>query len=275
MGANTVVSQGKKQWAEIAYEAIAPVYDDFTSHDDYELWLGRLLPQLERHGLSGKRLLDVGCGTGKSFLPMLERGWEVTACDISSSMVELARSKVGDAARLSVADMRELPTFGEFDLIWSLDDAVNYLLSVDELERALAGMRRNLAPGGLLMFDVNTLYSYRTFFARTDVRDGSGGRKLLWRGRASAATPPGSIVEASFEAIGPDGEPEIAPELHRQRHFPEQEIRGALDCAGLECLDAFGHHFDVVLEQPIDELRHSKAVFIARISQRDGRGGEA
>ena len=57
-------------------------------------------------------------------------------------MVEIARGKVGEAARLSVADMRELPVFGEFDLVFCLDDAVNYLLSGDELERALSGMRR-------------------------------------------------------------------------------------------------------------------------------------
>ena len=274
MVTGTAVEQGS-QWAETAYEAIAPVYDDFTSHHDYELWLGRLLPRLERRGLSGRRLLDVGCGTGKSFLPMLERGWEVTACDISASMVELARSKAGGAARLSVADMRELPAaLGEFDLVWSLDDAVNYLLSAEELERALAGMRRNLAPGGLLMFDVNTLQSYRTFFAETEVREGTGGRKLIWRGKASPEAAPGSISEASFEVVGPGGESVIAPELHRQRHFPEEEIRGALERAGLKCLDAFGHHFDVVLEQPVDELGHSKAVFIAQRDSETRGGGE-
>ncbi|HWO17010.1 MAG TPA: class I SAM-dependent methyltransferase [Solirubrobacterales bacterium] len=255
------------QPAEIAYEAIAPVYDDFTSNSDYELWLGRLLPRLERHGLSGRRLLDVGCGTGKSFLPMLKRGWEVTACDISASMVELARRKAGKGARLSVADMRELPAFGEFDLVWSLDDAVNYLLSVEELELALVGMRRNLAPDGLLMFDVNTLHSYRTFFAGSEVREGAGGRQLVWRGRASENAQPGAISEASFEVLASDGTPEIEPELHRQRHFPEAEVRRAVKRAGLKCLDAFGHHFEVALEQPIDELRHSKAVFIAQLDR--------
>jgi SAM-dependent methyltransferase len=269
----TAATQRRTQWAEIAYEAIAPVYDDFTAHHDYELWLGKLLPELERLGLRGRRLLDVGCGTGKSFLPMLERGWEVTGCDISASMVELARWKAEGTARLSVADMRELPVFGRFDLVWSLDDAVNYLLSAEELERALAGMRRNLAPGGLLMFDVNTLQSYRSFFAETEVRE-ARGRKLLWQGRASADTPPGSISEASFEVIGADGEPEIEPELHRQRHFPEEEVREALGRAGLECLDVFGHGFDVVLEQPVDELRHSKAVFIAGLPGESGKGGE-
>jgi SAM-dependent methyltransferase len=261
--------QAGNQWAEEAYEAVAPVYDDFTAHHDYELWLGNLLPKLHRHGLSGRRLLDVGCGTGKSFLPMLERGWEVTACDISPSMLDLARAKAGPAARLSVADMRELPVFGEFDLVWCLDDAVNYLLSAEELKRALSGMRANLVPGGLLMFDVNCLQAYRTFFAE-EQRVERGGRRLIWRGQGSAKTPPGSINEArfevepggGFESTGEGGD--VETHVHRQRHFPEAEVREGLAQAGLECLDVYGHGFDAVPKQPVEELVHSKAVYIAR-----------
>ena len=93
----------------------------------------------------------------ESFLPMLSRGWQVTACDLSPAMLALAEAKTREAAELMVADMRDLPTFGEFDLIWALDDAINYLLSLEELEEALRGMRRNLAGGGLLLFDVNDL----------------------------------------------------------------------------------------------------------------------
>lgn len=250
--------------AEEAYEAIAPVYDVFTAHHDYEIWLGELLPRLRRHGLRGHRLLDVGCGTGKSFLPMLERGWDVTACDISPAMVELARAKAGDAARLSVADMRELPAFGEFDLVWALDDAVNYLLSVEELGSALSGMHANLAPGGLLMFDVNTLRTYRTFFARTDTVERDGLR-LVWRGQASDRTKPESISEARFEVEAAEGaKPAVATHVHRQRHFPEAVVLEAMERAGLECLDVFGHGEDAVLKQPLEELVHDKAIYIGR-----------
>jgi SAM-dependent methyltransferase len=255
------------QWAEHAYEAIAPVYDDFTSHHDYDLWLGELLPRLRAHGLGGTRLLDVGCGTGKSFLPMLAQGWEVTACDLSPSMLELARAKAGDAAKLSVADMRELPVLGEFDLVWALDDAVNYLLSGEELGAALNGMRANLAPGGLLMFDVNTLHAYRSFFAETQ-RIESGGRRLVWRGQSSADAAPGSISEARFE-VEPidDGLAPVQTHVHRQRHFPEAEVLGLIEAAGLERLDVFGHGFDAVLEQPLEELVHTKAIYMARLPQ--------
>lgn len=254
--------QPGSQWAELAYEAIAPVYDDFTAHHDYEMWLGELLPELRRHGLSGNRLLDVGCGTGKSFLPMLARGWDVTACDISPSMLELARGKAGDAARLTVADMRELPVFGEFDLVWALDDAVNYLLSAKELGDALSGMRANLAPGGLLMFDVNTLRTYRTFFAETETVERDGMR-LVWQGQGSSDVAPGSISEARFEVEpGPGAKGEVETHVHKQRHFPEAEVLATVEAAGLRCLDVFGHGHDAVLKQPVEELVHAKAVYI-------------
>lgn len=252
--------------AKGTYDAFAPFYDDFTAHHDYDLWLGSILPELERCGLRGDRLLDVGCGTGKSFIPMLDRGWNVTACDISAEMVAIARAKVGSGVRFEIADMRALPVFGEFDLVWSLDDAVNYLLDGGALRHALRGMGANLALGGLLFFDLNTLSSYRSFFAETEQRTMSDGRRILWRGRADADAAPGSICEAEYELDG-----EHAGPPHRQRHFPPDEVEGALVAAELELLDVFGHGFDTVLEQPVDEDRHSKMVFIAR---RAGRADE-
>ena len=52
--------------------------------------------------------------------------------------------------------------------------------------------------------------------------------------------------------------------MHRQRHFPEAEVLATLERAGLECLDVFGHDHDAILEQPLDEVKHTKAVYIAR-----------
>lgn len=248
--------------AEQTYEAFAPVYDDFTAHHNHELWLGNLLPEAGKHGLRGRRLLDVGCGTGKSFLPMLARGWEVTACDISASMLEIARAKCGGAARLFIADMRRLPEFGEFDLVYALDDAVNYLLDREELGEALSGMRANLAPTGLLMFDLNTLQAYRSFFAE-EQRVERGGRRLVWQGQSSADVPPGAISEAHLAVDAGPGT-EVETHVHRQKHFPEPEVRAVLEASGLECLAVYGHGFDAVPVQPLDELVHSKAVYLAR-----------
>ncbi len=250
--------------AKRAYEAIAPAYDDFTSHHKYEPLMKELLPALHGCGLGGNRLLDVACGTGKSFIPMRERGWEVTGCDISPAMLNLARAKVGDAVQLEVADMRDLPVFGEFDLVWALVDAVNYLLDGMELNAALAGMRSNLAPSGLLLFDVSTLLAYRSFFATSDVFEEDGVR-LIRRGRSPADALPGSLWSAEFEARVAGKE--VPPHLHHQRHFPAGEILSTLASNGLEILDVAGQHTDGIgLQRPLDEAKHTKAIYIARRS---------
>lgn len=250
-----------------AYQAMAPVYDDFTAHYDHDGWLADLLKILESHDLRGERLLDVACGTGKSFLPMLANDWRVSGCDISPAMLALAKEKAGDSAALSVADMRELPRFGEFDLVWALDDAVNYLLSTDELEEALRGMRANLADSGLLLFDVNELLVYRTFYAGTSVVE-RGTRRFTWTGQGAADLPPGSLCESRLEVevLGCDGpaEDRSKESVHLQRHFPESEILEALDRAGLDCLAIYGHGLDGVPRQPLDPSVHTKAIYIAR-----------
>jgi SAM-dependent methyltransferase len=250
-----------------AFEAMAPVYDDFTAHYDYEGWLADLLKILERRGLGGRRLLDVTCGTGKSFLPMLPRGWQVTGCDIAPAMIALAEEKVGDSVALSVADMRALPRLGEFDLVWALDDAINYLLSVEELDQALGGMRDNLSRDGLLLFDVNELLVYRTFYAETSVVE-QGGKRFVWRGLTPADAPAGSLCESRLEVYGDADDTARADpaetSIHRQRRFPEAEILAAMERAGLECLDVYGHGLDGIPRQPLDTERHTKAIYIAR-----------
>src|ERR671930_953467 len=178
-----------------AYEALAPFYDAYTASYEHERWLARLEAIALELGLRGRRLLDVGCGTGKSFLPYLDRGYEVVACDISPAMVEVAASKAAGRARLEVCDMRELPRLGEFDFVCCIDDAVNYLLEHEELASTFRGLARNLAPGGVVLFDVNSLTTYRTFFASISVVVGDG-RVLVWDGHADSSSGEGELVSA-------------------------------------------------------------------------------
>jgi SAM-dependent methyltransferase len=263
-------------WARSAYEGTAFVYDDFTAHHEDDNWIADLVAALKGHGLEGNRLLDVGCGTGKSFMPMLPRGWKITGCDVSPSMIGLAREKVGEAVRLEVADMLALPKFGNFDLVWALDDTINYLLGTGELRRALAGMRENLSATGLLLFDVNTLLAYRTFFAETAVVE-QQDRRLIWHGMTAPDVASGSICESRLEVVPTEraansGEPTAA--VHRQRHFPQSEVIAALDGAGLECLDIYGIYTDGIRKQPLNESVHTKAIYIARLHASPGTDSE-
>jgi SAM-dependent methyltransferase len=248
--------------ARQTYDAFASSYDDFNHAYMNERWTARLLDRAETAGLVGERLLDVGCGTGHSFMPMLDRGWRVTGCDISPAMLDLASAKSRGNARLELADMRRLPRYGDHDLIWAVNDAINYLMSVDELVDTLAGMRENLAAGGMILFDVNTLATYRAFFG-ADHEVQRGGRRFLWSGQARPdEVVPGAIYEALFDGDGG----EVKAHAHRQRHFPEAEVLRAIDSAGLTCLEVTGER-DGELHPDLDEDFHTKAVFLCGASR--------
>lgn len=243
------------------YEALAPSYDDFTLGYGYkyETWTATLLARAEAEGLQGNRLLDVACGTGFSFIPLLERGWQVTGCDLSPAMVEAARAKVGERAELHVADMRELPDFGEFDLIWSINSAMNYLLSADELTATLAGMRRNLAPQGLALFDLMALKTAQTFFTGVFPVEREG-KKFVWRGVLAAdEVVVGAVGGGRLEEEGKSN----PADLHRMRHFGEAEVLTAIEAAGLQPIEVLGEK-DGSLQEELDEENHPTALYICR-----------
>src|SRR5581483_2990470 len=252
--------------AREAYDRLAPVYDLFTEGYDHATWLGELEMLALEHGLTGRRLLDLACGTGKSFLPMLERGYRVRACDLSPAMVALAAGKVGEQdVDLFVADLCDLPDAGPADLVTCLDDAMNYLVGDDDLLLALSGIERCLRPGGLALFDVNTLATYRTSFASDAVVEGPGSF-LCWHGLVTAGDfDEGDVAEAAIEVFEeqPGGCWRRTTSRHVQRHRPVAEMRDAIAAAGLELLAVRGQARGGRLVRFEGELAHPKLVYLA------------
>ena len=249
-----------------AYEAIAPFYDDFTSGYAHETWLAEMERLLQEAGLRGRRILDVACGTGKSSLPLVRRGYEVTACDISPGMVAVARGRLGlPPGRVFVADMRALPELEPFDAATCMDDSLNYLLEEEDLRLALASIAGALRPDGLLLFDLNSMATYRSAFGGEFVRE-EAGRRFHWKGRTTKPASPGALFTATVEIHDPDsGDPPVTS-VHRQRHYPREVVGAALEAAGLRLVSVVGQSTGVRLSTPADEERHSKLVYLARRS---------
>jgi SAM-dependent methyltransferase len=248
-----------------AYDGLAPHYDAFTEDYAYEAWLSALERLAFAHGLAGKHLLDVGCGTGKSFMPMLARGYEVVGCDLSPAMVEEARAKAGGAAEVLVADMRVLPQLGAFDLVTCIDDAVNYLTSTAELRAAFEGFARNLRPGGLAIFDANTLATFRHGYSQTFALD-SGGSFFCVRGGGDPAMPPGGQARVTIEVFSPEPGDlwRRTRSHHLHRHHPRASVERAAAAAGLAVAAVYGQSPGVRISPEPDEELHSKTVYVLR-----------
>lgn len=247
------------------YEAFAPVYDRFTEGYAYEAWLANIERLARALGLAGSRALDVACGTGKSFLPLRARGWEVTACDLSPSMVARARAKLpaAEAERVLVADMRVLPPLGPFDLVTCLDDAVNYLLSPAEVTAALCSMAGCLRPGGLLVFDLNSRAAYRDGF--DDEATGEGEDLTFRVSGAPLERADGRFYRLTVEARGDAAGAERRRTIrHVQRHHPRAEIEAACGEAGLSIVAVRGQVAGGRLVRRADEEVHRKLLYVAR-----------
>lgn len=97
---------------------------------------------------SGRRALDVGCGSGRFTALLAERFGHVVGIDISEPLIEIGRAKRSRPnVQYQVADLTVFDDTLRFDLIFSSTT----LHHVPELTVALAHLRDLLAPGGTMM----------------------------------------------------------------------------------------------------------------------------
>jgi len=142
------------------FAGYADYYDLLYRDKDYSGEAGFVDRTLKRHAPRARRLLELGCGTGRHAIELARRGNVIHGVDLSRRMVAQARSAFRrlpavQRKRLSVerGDVTAYSAPHKFDAVISLFHVVNYQLT----DRALAAMFRSardaLSPGGLFLFD--------------------------------------------------------------------------------------------------------------------------
>ncbi len=102
-------------------------------------------------------VLEVGCGTGRVYLPMLQAGADVDGFDLSSGMLAVLRRKaaaLGLEPRVRQADMRDFTMPRRYALILIPFRAFLHALTTDDQLRTLRACREHLEPGGCLVVDL-------------------------------------------------------------------------------------------------------------------------
>ena len=147
----------------------------------------------------GKRVLDVGCGTGFFTAYYLGRGAEVTGIDIAPTSIERLRARHPEA-RFVLGDVADAPLPGRYDVVNAFD--VLYHITDDaRWERALAHLADAVAPGGLLLL-TDTFHERPAMAAHNRMRSLERHRRVLEAHGLSAGVPRPTHVLLNRE-LGP------------------------------------------------------------------------
>lgn len=142
------------------YAALAPVYDTIRMGSFAESLTPRLINYAQRHEWLGRRIIDLGCGTGASLQWLARHSYSTTGVDNAPAMLEIARAHMNSSGlnyTLHERDIRELSQdLGIFDMVLAFD-VVNELNSLRELEAVFKGVHGLLGDGKLFVFDMHTI----------------------------------------------------------------------------------------------------------------------
>jgi ubiquinone/menaquinone biosynthesis C-methylase UbiE len=150
--ANNNTQMITKEQSRFDFDLLADKYDSW-----YESAKGRMYDRMEKKAISrylptsvkGKKLLEVGCGTGHWSRVFSEYGFEVTGIDVSERMIDIAKSKNIPNASFQVADAHSLPFADE---TFDVTAVITTLEFVRDAETAVREMIRcTRRPGGQLL----------------------------------------------------------------------------------------------------------------------------
>jgi ubiquinone/menaquinone biosynthesis C-methylase UbiE len=219
-----------------SFRLVAPYYDELMKQVPYRMWVGYYLLLLSHQNQKPRRILDVCCGTGTMCELLTEEGFEMAGVDLSAEMIREARKKAGrnrQSIRYEVGDAAEFEMGETYEAAFSFFDSLNNILDPEHLQRAFIQIGKHIEPGGSFIFDVNTAYAFETqLFDQENLKLGNAIR-YQWRGDWDPKTQI-ITVTMNFWKGG-----EEFTEIHRQRAYSDEELRGMLDRAGFRDVRAF------------------------------------
>lgn len=142
------------------YDILASVYDQIGMADFASRITPRLIDYAQRSEWMGRRVIDLGCGTGGSVVWLCQNRFSVTGVDQSAAMLEKVRPKLDEKAnplfKSFQQDILALSGLEAGDMALVLD-VLNELGGLREVEKVFTGVAPLLVSGRFLVFDMHTI----------------------------------------------------------------------------------------------------------------------
>ena len=224
-----------------SYEFLAGCYDELTYDVAYAAWAD----YIERHfrrGIPGKTILDLACGTGSLTRELALRGYEMIGVDLSPEMLAEAAEKNRDLGENVIPPiflcqpMEKLDLYGTIDACVCCLDSVNYVTDPKKLKQAFQRVHTFLLPGGLFLFDVNTVEKLSALDGQVFL-DETEDTYCVWRTEYHRGL---CTYYMDLFYRHRDGAWQRELEIHRQRAYTTEELTGWLRAAGFNDIRTWG-----------------------------------
>lgn len=241
------------------YTDFAGVYDTFMDDTPYEEWAAYLLELLGEYGVAVPKIteedaaersivVDLGCGTGTLTQLLAEAGYDMIGIDNSREMLNIAltkREKSGKDILYLHQDMREFELYGTAGAIICVCDSMNYLLEEDEIEQTLRLVNNYLYPGGVFIFDFNTIYKYETVIGDATIAENREDCSFIWENYFDCDSGINEydltvFVRATKHGVTEEDSESFLrfTETHYQRGYTLDMMRSLVEKAGMEFVAA-------------------------------------
>ena len=180
-------------------------------------------------------VLDLGCGTGTITELLYEKGYDMIGVDSSEEMLQIALDKkfeTGSDILYLCQDMRELDLYSTVGTVVSVCDSLNYLLMDEDVLQTFHLVNNYLFPGGIFIFDFNTIYKYVELIGDTTIAENREDCSFIWENFYSCEDHINEYDVTVFERQEDDLYRRFT-ETHYQRGYTLEEMKTFLEKAGL------------------------------------------
>ena len=222
-----------------AYTVLARCYDRLTADVGYETWADYVERHFRRQKQPVQSVVELGCGTGSLTRLLAQRGYAMTAVDLSPDMLAVADQKCEGLGVLFLCqDMSRLALLDRADAVIACLDSVNYVTRPAALRRTFQRVYRALTPGGLFLFDVKTPLALENAGGQTYL-DEDDGLFCVWRGEYS---PKRRVCSYGLDLFvrEEDGRWSRGGEYHEEYAYTMDELDGFLREAGFRRVKQYG-----------------------------------
>lgn len=226
----------------MSYGIFSEFYDALTANVSYDTVAQVLSSLLTRYGKGRGLLLDLACGTGSVSVRLAEKGYEVIGVDLSPEMLSEAQNKAYSAGQnilFLCQDMTALDLYGTVDAAVCTLDGLCHLPDEESLSAALRKVSLFMNPGGVFLFDVNSVYKHRAVLGNNTFVYDTDDVYCVWQ---NTLLSDGVTVQMDldfFEPVSDAGDYVRQSERFTERAYPRETLEAMLRKAGFTVLDVF------------------------------------